>query len=139
MSEAYMDFQFEQKKDTASEVLKVLKAEKSVWGAELTASLEAMMAFKDEHEGLSLQTTSGSNMIMDGVASYNHGYDSLDIRISFLDTTGAVLQREFIYSSGYRTGGKRRSGIDFQKTFPVPAGSAAITFSSFAQDRSGHR
>ena len=60
-----MDFQFEQKKDTASEVLKVLKAEKSVWGAELTASLEAMMAFKDEHEGLSLQTNGGSNMILD--------------------------------------------------------------------------
>jgi hypothetical protein len=79
----------------------------------------------------------GSDMIMDGVASYNHGYDSLDIRISFLDATGTLLQREFIYSSGYRTAGKRRSGIDFQKTFTVPAGSAAITFSSFAQDRSG--
>ncbi len=81
----------------------------------------------------------GSNMILDGVASYDRGYDSLDIRILFLDATGTVLQQKFIYSSGYRTGGKRRSGIDFQKTFVVPAGSVAITFSSFAQDRSGQR
>ena len=82
---------------------------------------------------------SGSDMIMDGVASYNHGYDSLDIRISFLDATGTVLKQEFIYSSGYRSGDKRRSGIDFQKTFAMPAGSVAITFSSFAQDRSSRR
>ena len=80
----------------------------------------------------------GSNMILDGVASYDRGYDSLDIRILFLDATGTVLQQEFVYSSGFRTSGKRRSG-DFQKTFAVPAGSVAITFSSYAQDRSSQR
>ncbi len=81
----------------------------------------------------------GSNMVLDGVASYQRGFDSLDIHVLFLDAAGTVLQRKFIYSSGYRTGVNRASAIDFKKNFAVPAGSAAITFSAFAQDRSGHR
>jgi len=53
-------------------------------------------------------------MIMDGVASYNHGFDSLDIHILFLHATGTVLQQKFIYSSGYWKGSKV-SGVKSSK------------------------
>ncbi|MCP4454005.1 MAG: hypothetical protein GY809_21300, partial [Planctomycetes bacterium] len=63
--DAYITFHDRNKKETASEVLKLLQAEKADRVAELTACLEDMLAFKDENEGLSLQTTGGSNMILD--------------------------------------------------------------------------
>lgn len=51
----------------------------------------------------------GNNMMLTGNASYQGGFDSLDIRILFLDAAGTVLQQELIYSSGYRTGRGRVS------------------------------
>jgi succinoglycan biosynthesis transport protein ExoP len=63
--EAYIAFHATKKQKTAAEVLQLLQTEKQVRSAELTASLKDVMDFKDKNEGLSLQTTSGSNMIMD--------------------------------------------------------------------------
>ena len=81
----------------------------------------------------------GSNMILAGKASYQGGYDSLDINILFLDAGGTVLQQKFIYSSGYRDRSEKVSNLDVQKTFVVPAGSAAITFTYSVMERSGGR
>ena len=81
----------------------------------------------------------GNNMILAGKISYRGGFDSLNISIAFLDAAGTVLQQKPLYSSGYRTGRKKGSDRVFQKTFAVPAGSAAITFNYSAQDRSGHQ
>jgi len=79
----------------------------------------------------------GSNMILAGKATYQGRFDSLDIRILFLDSAGTVLQQKFIYSSGYRTGDDRISNSIFQKTFAVPAGSSAITFTYYVQEHNG--
>ncbi len=81
----------------------------------------------------------GSNMILAGKASYKGAFDSLDIRLSFLDATGAILQNKFIYSSGFRTGTSKVSGQPFQKTFVVPANSDAITFNYSVEERTGNR
>ncbi len=81
----------------------------------------------------------GSNMILAGKASYQGGTDSLDVRILFLDATGIVLQQKIIYSSGFRSGNGKGSARVFQKTLSVPPGSAAISFSFSATDRSSHR
>ncbi len=81
----------------------------------------------------------GSNMILAGKASYRGTFDSLDIRISFLDATGAILQNKIIYSSGFRTGTRKVSDRPFQKTFVVPANSDAITFNYSAEERTGNR
>ena len=81
----------------------------------------------------------GSNMILAGKVSYRGGFDSLDIRILFLDAGGTVLQQKIIYSSGYRNRSEKASNLDVQKTFVVPAGSAAITFTYSVMERSGGR
>ena len=81
----------------------------------------------------------GSNMILAGKVSYRGGFDSLDINILFLDAGGTVLQQKFIYSSGYRDRSEKVSNLDVQKTFVVPAGSAAITFTYSVMERSGGR
>jgi len=81
----------------------------------------------------------GSNMILAGNVSYRGGFDSLDIRILFLDAGGTVLQQKFIYSSGYRDRSEKVSNLDVQKTFAVPAGSAAITFTYSVEERTGGR
>ena len=81
----------------------------------------------------------GSNMILAGKASYQGGADSLDVRILFLDATGVILQQKIIYSSGYRSGNTKGSNRVFQKTLDVPPGSAAITFTYSATDRSSQR
>ncbi len=78
-------------------------------------------------------------MILAGKASYKGAFDSLDIRLSFLDATGAILQNKFIYSSGFRTGTSKVSGQPFQKTFVVPANSDAITFNYSVEERTGNR
>jgi hypothetical protein len=82
--------------------------------------------------------SAGGNMILAGKISYRDRFDSLDVRILFLDAAGTVLQKEFVYSSGYRTRDKS-SNSAFQKTFTVPAGSVAMTFTYSAQDHTGHR
>lgn len=80
---------------------------------------------------------SGSNMMLAGKVTYRDRFDSLDIYVAFLDAAGTVLQRKFIYSSGYRSGEGRVSDRAFQKTLEVPAGSESITFSYSEIARSG--
>ncbi|MBW1636347.1 MAG: hypothetical protein JRJ68_08745 [Deltaproteobacteria bacterium] len=80
-----------------------------------------------------------SNMILAGRAFYGGGADSLDIRILFLDSAGTVLQKKMIYSSGFRSDDARGSKHVFQKTLNVPPGSASISFTYSAIDRSSHR
>jgi hypothetical protein len=79
----------------------------------------------------------GSNMMLAGKATYTDRFDSLDIYVVFLDAAGTVLQRKFIYSSGYRTDDGRVSDRAFQETLEVPAGSKAITFTYSEIARSG--
>jgi hypothetical protein len=79
----------------------------------------------------------GSNMMLAGKATYTDRFDSLDIYVVFLDAAGTVLQRKFIYSSGYRTDDGRVSDRAFQETLEVPAGSEAITFTYSEIARSG--
>ncbi len=79
----------------------------------------------------------GSSMMLAGKATYSDRFDSLDIYVVFLDAAGTVLQRKFIYSSGYKTGAGRVSDRAFQKTLEVPAGSEAITFTYSEVERSG--
>lgn len=81
----------------------------------------------------------GSSIILNGKIDYRDSFDSLDVRVLFLDSAGTVLQRKFIYTSGYRTGTSRVSDYTFQETFVVPVGSIAMTFNSSMQERSGHR
>lgn len=81
----------------------------------------------------------GSNMILAGKVSYRGGFDSLDILILFLDAGGTVLQQKFIYTSGYRDRTEKVSNLDIQKTFAVPAGAAAITFTYSVMERTGGR
>lgn len=81
----------------------------------------------------------GSNMTLAGKAYYQASAGSLDVRILFLDATGIVLEQKIVYSSGYRTGTAKRSDRVFQKTLSVPPGSAGITFTYSATERSGRR
>ena len=81
----------------------------------------------------------GSNMILAGKVSYRGGFDSLDIVLLFLDAGGTVLQQKFIYATGYRDRSEKVSNLDIQKTFAVPAGAAAITFTYSVMERTGGR
>jgi len=78
-----------------------------------------------------------SKMMLAGKVTYRDRFDSLDIYVVFLDAAGTVLQKKFIYSSGYRTDEARVSDLAFQKTLEVPAGSEAITFTYSEIARSG--
>lgn len=81
----------------------------------------------------------GGNLALSGKITYRDTFDSLDVRVLLLDSTGKVLQRKLIYSSGYRTGVTRVTNSPFQKTFAVPVNCTSITFTSSGQARSGHK
>ena len=61
----YITFHAERKRNTASEVLKVLQNQKKEYSEVLSEQLRKMMDFKDKNEGLALQTDKGGNMILD--------------------------------------------------------------------------
>lgn len=80
-----------------------------------------------------------NSITLTGKVTYQDRFDSLDVRVLFLDSGGKVLQRKFIYSSGYRTGSGTVSDYAFHDTFDVPVGSKAITFTSSVRERSGYK
>ena len=87
---AYMDFHTKKKRSTATEVLTLLQNEKTVRSKELTDSLQAMMKFKNENEGLSLQTSSGTNMILEGLNRTSYALNDAHL---------ATLEAKSLYQS----------------------------------------
>lgn len=61
--EAFVTFHSKTRRNTAAEVLRILQGEKEKRSKELSEELRAMMAYKQNHEGLAFETTSG-NMIL---------------------------------------------------------------------------
>jgi hypothetical protein len=76
---------------------------------------------------------------LSGVISYRDSFDSLDVRILFLDAAGKVLGRKLLYMSGYRTGLYNVTAHPFDQTFDLPAGCVAFTFTASAMPRTGHK
>ncbi len=61
---SYIDFHTKTKRTTSAEVLKILQAEKTKRGRELSENLKALMDYKQENEALAFETGSG-NIILD--------------------------------------------------------------------------
>jgi hypothetical protein len=82
----------------------------------------------------------GRNMILDGSANYTRSVDSLNIYLLFLDEGGNVLQRDIVYSSGYRVA---RSWGMTERTFRdqmiVPLEAVGISFNYYAEPRTSQK
>ena len=81
----------------------------------------------------------GENMNLNGQVQYRRGFDSLNVRVLFLDVSGTILQQNIVYSSGYRVEKSSRSDMSFQKTLVVPPGVTGLSFSYSAQPRRNNR
>ncbi|NOR25419.1 MAG: hypothetical protein GQ542_13735 [Desulforhopalus sp.] len=94
------------------------------------------------HGGLTVEYSyrlAGVNMTLSGQVSYRRSFDSLDVRVLFLDASGTVLQQNIVYSSGYRVARSRKTDRTFQETLAVPPGVTGLSFSYSAQPRSSHK
>jgi peptidoglycan hydrolase-like protein with peptidoglycan-binding domain len=81
----------------------------------------------------------GDNMLLDGTVSHYGGFDSLDVRVLFSDADGQVLQRNLVYSTGYRSGRAYKDGGNFEEKLKVPSGAVGFTFSYSSQPRRSSR
>jgi hypothetical protein len=82
----------------------------------------------------------GRNMILDGSANYTRSVDSLNIYLLFLDEGGNVLQRDIVYSSGYRVA--RSWGMTertFRDQLVVPQEAVGISFNYYAEPRTSQK
>jgi hypothetical protein len=82
----------------------------------------------------------GRNMTLDGSAYYTRSVDSLNIYLLFLDEGGNVLQRDIVYSSGYRVA--RSWGMTertFRDQLVVPQEAIGISFNYYAEPRSSQK
>lgn len=79
------------------------------------------------------------NITVAGEVDYTWGFDSLDVRLRFLDAAGIVLQEKIVSSSGYRVADSWKKVRSFQQTLAVPPGTAGISFDYSAQPRRSHR
>jgi hypothetical protein len=82
----------------------------------------------------------GRNMTLDGSAYYIRSVDSLNIYLLFLDEGGNVLQRDIVYSSGYRVA--RSWGMTertFQDRLVVPQEAVGISFNYYAEPRTSQK
>ena len=94
------------------------------------------------HGGLTVEYSyrlAGVNMTINGQVSYRRSFDSLDVRLLFLDASGTVLQQHLVYSSGYRVSDSRKTDRTFKETLAVPPGAAGLSFSYSAQPRRSHK
>ncbi len=78
----------------------------------------------------------GNQMTISGNTRISGGADSLDVRLLFLDQTGKVIEKNMVYSSGYRTG---KAGGSFHKTLTIPPAATGISFNYSSHPRSGRR
>lgn len=76
-----------------------------------------------------------STFTVSGSVEYSQRVDSLDVRIVFLDSSGYVLAKKIVYSSGYRTFASREGTRTFRTRLEVPAGTAGFIFTSASKDR----
>lgn len=74
-----------------------------------------------------------------GLRSAKFRGDAVKIYLNFLDSTGNVLDRKILYASGYRRDVYVRRPSTFDTTLPLPAGTAAIAFSSYVKPSAGRR
>ncbi|MFW2366624.1 MAG: hypothetical protein ACN4GW_09415 [Desulforhopalus sp.] len=81
----------------------------------------------------------GDNMVLSGTVSHYGGFDSLNVRALFTDAGGQILQRDLIYSTGYRKGRGHKGGSDFEENLKVPPGAVGFAFSYSSQPRSSSR
>lgn len=78
---------------------------------------------------------SSTDMNISGNVSYMGGADSLDIRVVFLDSQGAVVDQKLIYATAYRDTRGNTKDRSFEKSLEVPAGVVSFSFTYSAQDR----
>ena len=72
---------------------------------------------------------SGGTFTVSGVVAYSQSVDSLDVRIVFLDSSGFILGKKLVYSSGYRTLASREDTTrTFRTRCEVPTGAAGFMF-----------
>lgn len=95
-----------------------------------------------KHGGLTVEysySLAGVNMTINGQVSYRRSFDSLDVRLLFLDASGTVIQQHLVYSSGYRVSESRRTDRTFKETLAVPSATAGLSFSYSAQPRRSYK
>lgn len=81
----------------------------------------------------------GDNMLLDGTVSHYGGFDSLDVRVLFSGADGQVLQRNLVYSTGYRSGRAYNDGGNFKEKLKVPSGAVGFTFDVLSRPRRSSR
>lgn len=78
-------------------------------------------------------------MKLNGSVRHRGGFDSLDVRVQFIDTEGTVLNQKIVYSSGYRVAKSRDIDRSFQTLLDVPPGAAGLSFNYSSRPRSSHK
>lgn len=81
----------------------------------------------------------GDTMTVNGMVSHYGGLDSLNVFILFSDANSQVLQRNLVYSTGYRTGHKYRGGGNFEERLTVPPEAVGFVFSYSGKSRQSSR
>lgn len=81
----------------------------------------------------------GDSMVLSGTVSNSAGVDFLNVRVLFTDAGGQVLQKNLVYSTGYRTGHAYKGGSHFEENLKVPPGAVAFAFSYSSQPRGSSR
>jgi hypothetical protein len=65
--------------------------------------------------------------------------DSITVSVMFTDAEGRVLERQLVYSTGYRPSTYELRTWGFDRQLKPPAGTTAMAFSSLVQESRGHR
>jgi len=82
----------------------------------------------------------GRRMSLNGQVDYPKSFDSLNVRLQFLDAAGRILQQKIVYFSGYRVSRSwTKEERTFQQILEVPSGARGISFSYFLQPRRNYR
>lgn len=80
-----------------------------------------------------------SQLTVKGNTGLDFGFDSLNVRLLFVDGTGHILEESIVFSSGFRTERYSRGEREFMAKLEIPQGAVSFSFSYSSQDRSGHR
>lgn len=80
-----------------------------------------------------------SQLTVKGTTGLDFGYDSLNVRLLFLDSTGHVLEQTIVYSSGFRVDRHSRGQRAFDVKLEIPQAAVSFSFSYSSQERSSHR
>ncbi len=82
---------------------------------------------------------SGNTLTMSGSIDFRQSVDSLDIRVLFLDASGLILDRQLVYSSGFRSFAARDSTRTFRRQLDMVAGAVSFTFDETSRPRTSTR